>query len=84
MKMKGTNPPTLAEERGRSPEHIAALEEYDLAARLVKRHQRTWYCWTTLQCRVHDPAVSAEHDQVIADRANAKAAVVIADTKPSQ
>jgi len=95
--MKGTNPPTSAEERGHSPEHIAALEHYDLTVRLVKRHQRNWHCGTAQKVHpgkgispgawshTYDPAVSAEHDQVIADRENAQAAVAIAaDPKPNQ
>lgn len=36
-----------ASERGRSPEHIQALEVYDLAVRKLTRHQRTYHCATT-------------------------------------
>jgi len=89
----GTNPLTSAEERGHSPEHIAALEHYDSTVRLVKRHQRTWHCGTAQKVHpgkgispgawshAYDPNVKAEHDQVIADREAAYEAVQVADPK---
>ena len=70
-------------ERGRSPEHIEALEAFDLAERLVKRHQGMWACGpsTRPERARHDnqPSVKAEHDQLIEDRDSARRAVAEAD-----
>jgi len=82
-----TNPPTRGELRagpGR-PEFAAAIDALDLAERLVKRHQRMWACGpsTRPERSRHDnqPSVETEHDRLIEDRDDARAAVAVADPK---
>lgn len=85
-----------ANERGHSHEHVAALERYDLTVRLAKRHQTTYGCGAaqktyagkganaSLWNHAHHADVSAEHDQVIADREAAYLDVQAADPKLRQ
>ena len=84
-----TNPPTRGELRagpGR-PEFAQAIDALDLAERLVKRHLNMWACGPSNRPETsrHDnaPAVKSEHDQLIADRDDARENVRAADPKVS-
>jgi len=74
-------------ERGRSPEHVEALEAFDLAERLVKRHQGMWACGPSTRPErsrhENQPSVKSEHDQLIAARDAARENVRAADPKVS-
>ena len=84
-----TNPPTRGELRagpGR-PEFAQAIDAFDLAERLIRRHQNMWACGPSNRPERsrHDnqPSVKAEHDQLIEDRDAARENVRAADPKVS-
>ena len=82
-----TNPPTRGELRAGPghPEFAQAIDAFDLAERLVKRHLNMWACGpsTRPETSRHDnqPEIKAEHDQLIAARDAARHAVAVADPK---
>jgi len=84
-----TNPPTRGELRAGPghPEFAQAIDAFDAAERRIKRHQNMWACGpsTRPERSRHDnaPAVKSEHDQLIADRDDARENVRAADPKVS-